>query len=437
MEALMFILRLKSAIILCAAFLTLLIVMSCDEDSPNEPNGSSQTITVNGFVKDANAEPVAGVTVIIKGKAPTTTDANGGFSISDVTKPYEIRVLMSTQQVAIIYQGLTRSDPSLLYFGDVAPWKSATITGIVPPAVGKITEVFFISGTKVFYTIADEATGSYTIYADWRGSENSFTGKLQVLRWTQNSSGMPVQYDAYGYEDNLTISAGGTFNNHNFTAGSLTDPAEQNISGTIVRPSSSYELFGKNLYLNFGSIAVNLGGESGVSLTDNFSYVVPSLAGATFGVDVWGVLFTTPNSRYTAYWKRGIAGGSSVTTINLSSSPQLNLPAHNGSGIDTTTQFLWTKGTGGGISYVIIEPTVSGMGPTFYIFTGENTTSIPNLAPQGLGLPSNVAYTWGVAQYFPISSINDAASTSLIQLAYRQTEGGMADSGEFTFTTKP
>jgi hypothetical protein len=79
------------------------MLVSCEEDSPSEPNGNGQTITVSGFVKDFDGEPVEEVPVIIKGKAPVTTDENGGFTISNVSKPYEGRVIFSTDQAALVY----------------------------------------------------------------------------------------------------------------------------------------------------------------------------------------------------------------------------------------------------------------------------------------------------------------------------------------------
>lgn len=400
-----------------------------------------QPITVNGFVKDIDGEPVSGVTVMIKGKTPAITDGNGGFSFSNVSTPYEVRVIISIGEVVIVYQGLTRSDPTLFYVGSTSLLKSATISGTVPPAAGKISTVFFVSGNMAWTTTANQSTGAYSIVADWKGSTNSFTGTLQVLRWTQNTSGMPEQYDAYGSKDNLTIGDGGIYSSQNFTASDLTDPAELNISGSIVRPSSGYELLSDTLYLTYESVAtyakIYLGSESGASLTDNFSYTVPSLTGATFGIDVWGVYYGSITPRNTAYWKRAVTGGSSGITINLSSSPQLAFPLNNETGIDTTTQFLWTEGNGGGICYVLIEPSTPGTGPTFYLVTESNATSIPNLAPQGLELPSNVSYIWSVTQFFPAASVDEAAFFTFLQQALGQREGGEAMSEEFNFTTKP
>jgi hypothetical protein len=431
----MLFLSLKRVAVLLSAFLFLIMAVSCNKDSTTEPNETDQTITVSGFVKDFDGEPVAGVPVIIKGKAPVTTDANGAFTVSNVSKPYEARVIFSTDQAAIVYQGLTRSDPTLIYLGITSIWKTATISGFVPPAAGKVTRVFFVSSTMAWSTDADQGTGSYTLSVNWRGTANSMSGTLQVLRWTQNSSGLPSQYDAYGFENNLTVSSGGNFPNNNFAVADLTDPPEQNISGSIARPTSSYVLTSKTLYLFLGDAGIYLGQESGAGLSDNFSYVVPSITGATFGVDVDATLSATPTNRYTNYNKRGIAGGSSGITVNLASAPQLNIPAHNGSGIDTTTQFLWTMGSGGGICVLYIYPS-NFVGPSFYIFTASNSSSIPNLAPQGLGLPSNLSYTWQVAQVFPVSSIDDAASANFLQQTSGSAEGGQANSEQFTFTTK-
>ena len=511
----MYNLYIKATIILYVAFFSLLLIVGCAEDSPNQPGGNKPTIvsftanpttvsavgdsvtlswkvnaatslsissgvgsvtpadsgsvrifvsssttftltatnsagavtsdavvtvaqstTINGYVKDVDGEPIAGATVIIKGKAPTTTGAGGNFSVSNVTVPYEIRLIISGfQQVAVVYQGLTRVDPTLIYLGSTASSKTATISGTVPAAAGKTTLVFFVSGDKAWSTIANQANGSYTINADWMGSTNSFTGKLQVLRWTPNPNGLPQQYDAYGLKDNVTISNGGSFPNNNFVTADFTDPAEQNITGSITRPSSNYSIRDKILYLNFGNAFIRIAGESGAGLTENFSYTVPSITGATFQIDVSALLPATPSSRITFYSEKGISGGSTGINITLASAPQLNLPANNGIGIDSTTQFLWTKGSGQSISIAYIMP--MGQGPAFFIYTDGNSTNIPNLSPQGLGLPPNQFYQWTIIEAFPVSSVDAAASDSFITLINGNSGGfGRGQSETFNFTTK-
>lgn len=393
-----------------------------------------QTISVNGVVKDIDGEPISGVTVIIKGKSPTTTSADGSFSFSNVTSPYEIRVIMSTDKIALVYQGLTRSDPQLLYIGSTTISKSATINGHVPIAVGKKTTVFFTSETQSWSTLADQTTGMYSFTPSWKGSMTSCQGQLQVLRWTENANGLPVLYDAYGTK-NLTISDGGTFNGNDFLEVEFTDPAEQNISGTIIRPTTSYNIVSKELWINLGA-SIYICHETGNALTDNFSYMVPSITGATFEVNVTATLSATPNSRNSFFMKKNIAAGQSGVSIVMAAAPQLSLPVHNGIGVDTTTSFYWTQGGETGVNLIQIMPG-DPSAPAFFIFTAENNTTIPNLAPQALGLPSNVNYGWTVFRYFPLSSINDAASQFFVPFINGISDDyGHVQSEMFFFTTK-
>lgn len=389
-----------------------------------------QTLTVSGYVKDIDGEPISGMTVIIKGESPVTTGIDGSFSVPNVTSPYDVCVILSTAETAIVYQGLTTSNPVLLYLNSTTQEKSATISGSVPIAAGKTTLVYFVSDTKSWSTAADELTGSYTLTASWKGSMISYSGHLQVLRWTPNPNGLPSQYDAYGSK-NLTISDGGTFNGNDFVETDFSDPAEQNISGSITKPASGYEINAKHLCINFGDAFIELGAEFGASLTDNFSYTVPSINGATFEIDVDATYLT----RQSFYEKKDIAGGASGITITLAAAPQLSVPVNNGTGIDTTTQFLWAQGGGTGINMILMYPL--NPGPSFYIFTAANNTTIPNLAPQGLGLPTMAEYGWTVYRIFPVSTINDAASDFLVPLISGNAgETGHVQSETFSFITK-
>jgi hypothetical protein len=424
-----------SRFLFSAIIISLFFITGCKDDSPNEPEGQSgQTITLNGSVKDIFGQPISGVSVIVKGKSPVITGALGSFTIEKVTTPYEIRLIISSFQTAVIYQGLTKPDPVLLYPQATGSPKSAVISGKVPSTIGKVTKVFFISGSKLFYATANTITGEYSIHAEWWGSEVAYTGKLQVLRWTANLSGIPSQYDAYGSKD-LTISNGGTFNDKDFTSSDFSDPAEQSISGSITLPATNYKLTQKSLGLNFENTCMLLAKEFGMDLTGNFSYTVPVISGATFEVDAEAEV--PGDSRRTSFQKKCIACGTSGINLILTSAPQLNLPAHNGTGIDTTTQFLWAQGGGSGINYVYIRPIMFGTGPIYYIFTAGNSTSIPNFSPQGLGLPVNKSYSWEVFQVTPLSSIDQTASDTFLNLLNGSSgDLGNSKSDKFNFTTK-
>ena len=394
-----------------------------------------QPTTVSGFVKDINEVPVSGVTVVIEGKNPVTTGANGEFSISDVLPPYEIRIILSTVQTAVVYQGLTRSDPTLYYPESTVQSKLAIISGNVPPAPEKNTQVFFVTNTLTWSTIADPTTGAYSINARWQGIPNSYVGQLKVLRWIPDSTGLPSEYDAYGFKSDFTISGGGIFNNTNFSESSFTDPAERNISGSIAVPSSSYSITNKYLNINFEDATVTITSENGVALTDNFNYVVPQLTGAKFEVDAMAQSQSSPNNLVTYYRERDINSGTSGIVVNLLGAPRLNIPIYNATGVDLTTQFNWIKGTNGGVYLVKMTPVFSG--PTYYIYTSGNAVKIPDLSAQGLGLPASVGYEWFVNQLFPLASLDVAASPNYIQVYNGYIKSGYATSETFQFTTNP
>lgn len=391
------------------------------------------TMTVSGYVKDIDGEPISGMTVVIKGKSPTSTGADGSFTIADVTSPYEVRTISGVQKTAIVYQGLTASNPTLLYLSSTTAGKQATISGAVPVSAEK-TLVCFNSGSKGWYIIADPATGVFSFSVTWKGSISSLSGHLQVLRWSVNSNGLPVQYDAYGSKQ-LTISDGGIFTGNYFYETDFTDPAEMNINGSITKPTTSYNITSKQLNINFGGASIAICSEYGGSLTDNFSYIVPSISGTTFEIQVMASVSSFPTNRNTTYRKKAITGGSNSVTIDLVNAPQLNLPVNNGTEIDTSTQFLWTQGGGTGVNYIAIMPSDPG-NPAYYIFTAGTSANIPNLAPQGLGLPAMANYSWMLQRIFPVSSIDEAASDSFIAMINGQSgDNGISYSEMFNFTT--
>jgi hypothetical protein len=63
--------------------------------------------------------------------------------------------------------------------------------------------------------------------------------------------------------------------------------------------------------------------------------------------------------------------------------------------------------------YILSE---SPYNPQFYIFTDKGTTSIPKLSAQGLGLPLNRRFDWQVRQFYPMASVDVAASVEFFDL---------------------
>ena len=406
---------------------TLGLLVACAGNGPTPP---PQGVTVSGSVRDRVAEPIGGATVLL-GKSSVTSSSDGTFSIPGVVAPYDITVILSAQNTAVIYKGLTRSDPALLYPDVAAAERTATISGTAPPASGSVTFVFFLSSGR--YVLgggrADATTGQYAFAVRWYGSYDTDAGQLYLLRWATDATGLPTSYDGYASKP-LTIMAGGDFSGNDFAAAELTDPPEQSISGAIILPAN-YTLNFRQFYIGFGHLGLSLEEKNGLS--NAFTYTGPDLSGVAFGV----VAGAVDGSSRLSLFKGGISGNTSNVTVPLAAAPQLASPANGASGVDTTIPFSWTQGQGTGVNVFKVWPSNS-TSPTYFVFTTGADAKIPDLAAEGMGLPAGASYYWHVDRFFPVASVDDAAGEGLRRLIF-DIDGG--DVGEtvselFGFTTK-
>ena len=88
-------------------------------------------------------------------------------------------------------------------------------------------------------------------------------------------------------------------------------------------------------------------------------------------------------------------------------------PPAAATGVNLGTNFTWTAFTGG-ISLAIFRPT--GATPTYWIFTADAQTTIPDLTAEGLGLPTGGGYLWFVYGFAPFASIDAFAAGNNIPL---------------------
>ncbi len=407
---------------------TLTLLMACAGDGPTPP---PQGVTVSGSVRDRVAEPISGATVLV-GKSSATSSSDGTFSIPGVVTPYDITAVLPAQNTALIYKGLTRSDPVLLYPDVTGAERTATISGTAPPASGSATVVLFVSNGR--YAIGsgriDATTGQYAFAVRWYGSYDTDAGQLYLLRWATDATGLPTSYDGYASRP-LTISAGGDFSGNDFAATDLTDPPEQSISGAITVPAS-YALNARELYVIFGRGALYW--EEKNASSNAFTYTVPAQAGVTFTVAARAV---DGSSRSSSFFRGGISGNTSNVSVPLAAAPQLASPANGASGVDTTIPFSWTQGQGTGVNVFKVWPG-NGTGPTYFVFTTGADANIPDLAAEGMGLPTGASYYWQIYRIFPVASVDDAAAEGYRRLITDLDRGDVGEtiSERFGFTTK-
>ncbi len=405
-----------------------IVLAGCSKDSDSS-TGASGVITVTGKVIAFSGLPVANTAVVVSGRPSTTTDANGMFTVTDVTTPYDVTAILSTSKTAMVYKGLTRSDPTIYFTGSVvAPPNSATVSGTISGGVGyplpasHNSRAIFIATDVAGYASPNPATGAYSLGVFWNGAA-TITGTLHALQFQFDASGMPVAFKGYGTKANVALTGGGTFASQNVALSAITGST---VSGSIVVPA------GLTLGTKTLNIALNDAGDvpigSEATASTSFSYAVPEIAGATVVLTASGSSASLGQSSLS---KRTTAGTSGLT-LTLLAPPQHSLPVASATGITTTTPFTWTPVPGG--TYILYINGGAG-DPNYYIVTTSPTATIPDLTAQGLSLPSNKAYSWTIYSFGPFADMN--AVTGPKGLFPQSYDGWRTNSTARGFTTAP
>jgi hypothetical protein len=407
--------------------LVVALIPGCSSDS-DSPTGGSSTITVTGHVVSSQLRPVANAPVVITGYPSTTSDANGAFTVSGVTPPYDVTVVISSTKLGITYRGLTRSDPTLVNLFSTPPAvNNAAVSGTVsggagyPLPVNHTSNVVYISPEASGGSIPNSLSGAYSLGLSWDGNSTT-SGTLHALQWQTTPAGMPQTYTGYATKAGVIVSAGGSFAGHNLAMASVTGGT---ISGTITVPAT-VTLGSKVLALAFSSNrSITLGSEGGTSAA--FTYNVPNVTGTTITLSATG----TGGGGLSIATKTGIAVGATGVGLTLPEVPQLSLPVDAATNVTNATPFAWTAIPS--MVYLILFNGPAGE-PDYLIVTGTATTTIPDLTSLGLGLPAGTGYSWGLYVFGPNASIDAAAGPN----GFVPVGDAMnAMSSTRTFTTAP
>jgi hypothetical protein len=386
-------------------------------------NGGGNT-TITGQVIDINGRPLPGRTVVQSGRS-TTTDASGNFTFTTVALPYDIAILQtattqsSPNKVATVYQQLTRTDPALTDFAATNTTnRSATLggslTGAFPAPTGAATAVAFGS--------TEASAGNYFTSNPWGFTVSWFgptstTGAVHALQWTIDANGTLNAVLTHGVKTGVTLTSGGSVSNADVT---LTAVTTQPVTGTISVPSG-HTISERAVNLQFTDGTEFPLSDDGVN-SANFAVPIPSGIGAS------ARLFAAADDGTAQVSAQlfGIAPGTSNVTLTLPSPAVPTTPASGATGVDTTTNLVWTP-VPGGVTVVVLTP--QGSDPFYFIVNGGTTTRIPDLSAQGVGLPSNRPYTWSVVALGPFASVDAYAVPNSVV-------GFQTISGSSPFTTR-
>ena len=385
---------------------------SCDDAgvAPNEPV-DPLAITVNGKVLDNSGVPVNGAKVSI-GTQMDTTDINGFFTLENISKPYDIKVLISNENYGYLFQGLTTGSPQL----STGPYSQTQYscnltTTIVPSLTGNERAfVIFTDQNEVQQSaLIIQPNQSVIMNVKWRGV-SPVNGKLIVFI-VNFLNGEVQSYEKYG-ERSISLNNGGnpqqTFQDNDLTL----NPVDSTIQGTLSIPGG-YSQAEANFQINYKqgkaliypfSSGTTISTVSGLSynfvvptgLPTQFRYVLSCSAGGSNTFEF------TSKSRVTT-------AGSSNNTVNLEAFSTLLNPPNNQFNVNLSTSFDVNSGSGSGVLVYTFE----GTDRTFQVITTQSTATLPDLTSLGINIGANHNYDWSVAKYGSLTSINQFTEASL------------------------
>jgi hypothetical protein len=435
----------KLANLVCAGVivgLTTLLPVACSKDDSGT-NPTNAVITVSGKVVGYGGRAVASVPVVI-GTLPTvTTDANGNFSIANVTVPYNITAVNPSSNTALVYTGLTRTDPTLtfidLYLGFPS---SATVSGTVtggetyPQPLSHFLGVSFISPECDWTVLMNgPSSGLFSLKPSWNGPVTT-SGIIHALAWqTDATTVLPISYKGYGTRTGVALSNGGTFSAQNVVVSPI---ATTNFSGAV-SAQAGYVLSNRYVDMVFGTAGMQIISDATIPSTPTsttFNYLMPNITGATLTLSA----VATKGLITVSGFKKGFAINASGVTLALPAGPEYTLPVTAATGVTTATTFSWTAMAN---AVYLIQFTGPAGKPRYQIVTSATTATIPNLTSLGLGLPANASYIWTIRSFAPFGSIDAAASANVglgLLTISGATEGYAVDTGSGsprTFITAP
>jgi hypothetical protein len=370
-------------------------------------------ITVHGKVLDQDGQPVPNAPVSI-GSSITATAADGSYAVSGVIVPYDVIVAVdpNNRKLAVIYEGLTRTDPTIYALhANLAQSNSrkATVTGNVQPL--SATEVTYLT----FWTphsvkaiqVNPDAAGDFTVDVKWLGPAST-TVSVHALRWKMDTGGkLPVAYTRFAELTNIAISDQGTKTGTNLTLAPLS--ATKSISGSVnLPPNYSVESYTVSVRFATGAPMQLLNEDvySNTSLGASFVYNTPPLLNATAEVRVRAV---DPDYEGSVFTKAGLPLDASSTAIDIRAAPVALTPIDAGTAITNTHMFTWTTFTGG-VHMLDVEPSGGfGTEAEYHIVTARGNATLVDLTALGMPLPAAYGYSWVVDSYAPFGSVDEAA----------------------------
>ena len=392
------------------------------------------SLTVTGRVVALFESPVSGALVASQGESGVT-DANGEFTLSGLSVPYDLSVWSTADNWVHVYEELTADDlrlapiASLLTFSGFT--RSADITGTLS---GGVTPVPAGQPVKVCVEGLDgvamgcgtvTAGGSYAVAAEWSGPATRQV-RLHALQVELDGDNYPVSYPGYATMD-LTVTD--TMPSAvNLDLGSAL--ATSTVDVTIDTPVTIANVFAN---VEFGPSFEMPVAVLNTAVTAH-EFVMPVIDDASYG-------FFAFSGTLQAGWVSDVT--SSAATVVVANGPTLVSPIDTATNVTNSTVFTSVNPTDGPQTFVWM---LAG-GPFVALTTMATTSAIPDLAEYGLTFPAASSSNWQVLGSSGPSAEQGTASfadlyNGILAMVYGASPGSfgngtVAISDTRAFTTAP
>lgn len=413
------------------------------EEAPEGGGGGNvdapATISVHGRVLDPSKTPLAGLPVLIEGHPLALTDASGEFSVPNVSAPYTATVIVSSIKAVVMYEGLSRPDPTIVAPAYSSSPREAGIQGTLtggagyPEAPLTRTSVQLAAAPIQSPTPGLSELGANTFILPppcntWTGPA-TIKGTLHALQFTHKAPNhyKPVQYKGYGTLANVSVTDGENEIPQPIT---LAPIGTVSFSASATAPAG-YEVTEKRVQLTVGGrVVADLPKDTEPGL--DITYPVPEIDGAKVQLTVSAEDASTGG--VSTATKPGLALGSANATIGILRAPTLVLPVDTATGVNGNSSFSWTK-VDNGVHVLMVAGAEPGA-PQYLIVTSRTEARLPDLVSAGIQLPPAATYHWAVTGYAPFASV-DAYAGDRVAVENDTAVRYEARSAIRSFTTTP
>lgn len=391
-------------------------------------------LSVTGRVVSLLEIPIPGVSVRSQDDS-AITGADGSFTLTGLSVPYDLAVWNQADSWVQIYEGLVAADVMVAPLADSMPSatsRSAVVSGslaggIIPVAANQVVMVCAegTDGIAMGCDTVEPTESAYTIGIQWFGPATRAV-TVHALQVQRDPSGYPTAYPGYATMDLTLTDTVPTVANLDLGDGVSTVEVDIDIDSpvAIVATLAAVQV-GPNLTVPVAQLtSPAITHQIAMPVIDDASYTFVSAA----DLSLFG-------------WQAGVT--TTTATVPVPDLIHLTSPADMATGVTTSTGFSVATTTSGPKTFYWSQ---SSGGVSVGVTTMSTTTTIPDLTPFGLALPANTAFGWQVLGHSGDST--ETATTALFDyynllLMLSQSSPGFTGEGTFTlssqleFTTAP